>query len=1699
MGRDMRQGAFNIAVVGMGAILPGASDKGMFWKNILDGKDCIIEVPSSHWLIEDYCEEANGREDKIHCKKGAFLPEMDFDPVEFGLPPKLLKSTDIIQLLALLAAKQVIKDTVSLTEDKLDRDKISVILGASGSTQLTGQMVAKVQKPVWIKAMREHGLEESKAEAVCDRIFNSYPDWDENTFPGYLNNIIAGRIANRFNFRGMNCCVDAACGSSLGALNMAVNELLLGRSELVITGGCDATSDIASFFSFERSHALSKTGDCRPFSEDADGTVLGEGIAMLALRRLKDARRDGDKIYALIQGIGCSSDGKAKSIYAPSSDGQALAIRKAYEHTGYPMSEVELIEAHGTGTLAGDRVEFSGLAKAYDGDPDKMLRHCAIGSVKSQIGHTKGAAGAAGLLKAIMALQHKVLPGTIKVARPNSRIKIEQSPFYINTATRPWIHEEKSTRKAGVSAFGFGGSNYHVAVEEYAGGPEKPLKIRHWPVELFLVSGKDAAEIRAGIHGLKSLLLEKSLSRAARTTRESFRASAPRRLAMLAKDADAALELCRQVLDKINEAEDEEISIPDRLYYFIGERRGKIACVFPGQGSQYVNMGSDMAVAFDEVRRVWDRTCVLDFREGISLSQVVFPVPAFEEAGRKKQQELLTKTQWAQPAIGAMSTALLELLKRLGLKPDFAAGHSFGEVTALYAAGTIPEAEDFIRISRKRGELMAEAASSLSGAMTAVFAGSELVEKILKESGTRVCIANYNSPSQVVISGDMAEIDAIEKRLGRRGMPFKRLPVAAAFHSKHVAGSKEPFYEYLKTKGFQAPEFGVLSNTSGELYPHEPEVIREILSEQLTRPVRFREQIENLYQKDVRIFVEVGPGSVMSKLITECLADRAHYAVPLDQKGKNGVASFLNALALLSAAGVELSFEALWKDFSWEEAPSRQLSPVSVKINGALYGKKYPPEGGFDSLPKPNTAIEAGEPEKSSPVIGGFSPGFENTAGCEKYAREERTTDMCANSQDNTALLAAFMQIQKSAAAAEETFQKTITESHMAYIKAVEETVRQIGSLGGAVNAGGIGAVQNRPTLAPPVAAIREIVQESPSMGTPGNAFSRTEPDAAAAVMGEAVAAPAMEGRNMPDIKAVLLEVVSEKTGYPSEMLRLDMDLEADLGIDSIKKIEILAALKEQMPGYAEEDISGVAAFKTLGEILEHLSHPADSRPLTPEKSEGESRQESSAPGIGRYLLASRESPAVLQPVAQLPGSETIFITKDKRGIAEALAQCFQEIQAKTEIVERIPEEAGALIYLKGLELPPDSDFDTCCAMTREVFALARLCGKNLSCKEGLFVVVQDTGGKAGLDNQAGSASWASGLSALAKTCAKEWSRSRVKAISIDSRAMSAPQIAKELFKEIVYGGKEIEVGIPSPEKRITPELVREEKPGGTAHPLKENDLLVVSGGARGIVAHCLLELSKKHKLRLALLGRTELTEEPEGLDACRTDAELKKAIFESEAREGLKTPLEVALKAEAILAAREIRENISRLEANGAAVEYYPADIRNLQEVGEVVEQIRRKQGGIKGIIHGAGILADKFIHEKTDEQFKKVFETKVHGFYHLLEATKTDELTHICCFTSMAARFGNPGQADYAMANEILNKVCRAESARRGEKCLVKAINWGPWDGGMVTPFLRRQLENEGIAMITLPEGAVKFAEEMGYRDENAIEVVIGGIRKQ
>ena len=569
------------------------------------------------------------------------------------------------------------------------------------------------------------------------------------------------------------------------------------------------------------------------------------------------------------------------------------------------------------------------------------------------------------------------------------------------------------------------------------------------------------------------------------------------------------------------------------------------------------------------------------------------------------------------------------------------------------------------------------------------------------------------------------------------------------------------------------------------------------------------------------------------------------------------------------------------------------------------------------------------------------------------------------------------------------------------------------------------------------------------------------------------------------DLEGLLLEVVADKTGYPADMLSMEMSLEADLGIDSIKRVEILSAMTERAPELPEVDTSQMAALNTLGQIVEYMSDalggPAASKP------EAAVVEDRAVKKPGRFVLEAIKAPATGLTMSGLGSARRVAITSDGAGIDAALAERLRARGLDALCTDTDFETADALIFLGGLDERGDA-----LDVNRRAFEAARAVAGRFSTEGGVFVTVQDTGGDFGISGSE-RASFG-GLPGLTKTAAQEWPRATARAVDIERGGRSAADIAAALLDELFEGGQELEVGLKAKGDRLTLQSVPASVPKGALR-LGASDVVVASGGARGVTAATLIALARASRAHFVLLGRTDLIDEPTACAGLSDDASLKRALLDEARRDNLKiTPAELGAKAHHILAAREIRATVSAIEAAGGKARYLALDVRDQSALSTALGAVRAEWGPITALVHGAGVLADRLIQDKTREQFDRVFDTKIQGLEALLGATASDPLTALVLFSSVAARAGNTGQCDYAMANEILNKVAQREARRRGDACLVRSLGWGPWEGGMVTPALKARFEAMGVELIPLDAGAAMLVDELHGDPSDPVEIVIG-----
>ncbi|VTS03693.1 type I polyketide synthase [Tuwongella immobilis] len=1872
-----------LAIVGLGCLFPGSNHATAFWADIKHGVDRIREIPATHWNVDDYFDSNPKAPDRTYARRGGFLDPVPFNPIEYGIAPTAIEATDTSQLLGLVAARQALVDAGYGPDRSFDRNRVSVILGVTGTLELVIPLGARLGHPHWKRALEEAGVDAETAADVVARISESYVPWQENSFPGLLGNVVAGRIANRLDLGGTNCVVDAACASSLSAIHLAGLELAAGRSDVVVTGGVDTFNDIFMYMCFSKTPALSPSGNSRPFESSGDGTILGEGLGMIVLKRLSDAQRDGDRVYAVLKSVGSSSDGKGNAIYAPSSKGQMKALHAAYRLANIDPRTIELVEGHGTGTRVGDSVEAAALVDVYR-QAQAEGTWCALGSVKSQIGHTKAAAGAAGIIKAALALYHKVLPPTLKVEMPVETLTPGKTPFYVNTRKRPWLPRLEHPRRAAVSSFGFGGSNFHLVLEEADQQKSSP----DWDdqIQILAFSGANADEILKQIESFPSAKDWTAVAHAAVALRTQFSHEHPIRLTGVLSIHSEQPDRWKQVAIGLVQANTPASQSPDGWTVVRGPRVGKLAMVFPGQGSQYVDMQCDLVCQFPQAL---DAIAVANQALGSlvqgtipeRLSDLIYPHPAFTPEVELAQADRLRQTQHAQPAIGASSVAMLAVLRDFGVEPELVAGHSFGELTALHAAGVLDN-QALIRLSRLRGELMAQAAQSAqgdAGSMLAVLAPWELIETIIREENLDVVAANKNGPQQTVLSGSTPEIDRSERVFKRRQVRVSRLSVAAAFHSERVSAAAIPFRNALESLDLRQPQIPVFSNSTGQAYPAEMGTVKDLLGSQLAKPVEFVSMIHAMGQAGAGVFLEVGPGFTLTRLIQSILPTSVAIATDSSSGKRSGIHDFAMALAQLAARGIPvrldrwnpkpatpLPTDAEKKAFTIplcganyvtprEKRParppiaSRQNSePVTVTPGAVAADSRnvVQPTTPMSANPAPMPAVVSRNPTHVAAKAVSPQPQVSQrvptvlpkapqptisqppTHSPSSFPRSPMSVDPNAVPfalQVTQQSLLAFQRMQEQTAQLHRQFLEHQQSAQLTLQSLVEQQQAllfqgvALPSLPAAprtvavVPPASLPAPMAAPVPAPvsipaiPPAPVRAAVPTpvAPTIAKP------SIPPAPAAVPAPAVATPPVvktaavvapvvtaqpqavkavpatpPAASSSAVQTTLLSVVAEKTGYPSEMLDLSMSLDGDLGIDSIKRVEILSALQEKLPNAPTVKPENLGSLHTLQDIVNFLgaavatptptttAAPTSSVPAaTPAPVAGEVQgtllsvvaektgypsemldlsmsldgdlgidsikrveilsalQEKlpNAPTVkpenlgslhtlqdivnflGMNTGASVVSPAatasggppnhptqrlVLKAVAGLPESRAEIAIIDEApiwlvgnsSIVHHLADAFRAIGLEPTLLDW-SSPPPSMATLAGLILI-GGDSDPCRSVLPWLQAASSALKNGAQRGTPIVASLTTIDGQFGLSNDRTPMSPATGgLAGAIKTLAFEWPFALCKAIDLSPTLTATRELANEIVNELRRVGPQESgrsesgwsyLGLDSEPRSVEQRL-----------PLRPSDVVLVTGGARGVTFACAHTLAERYGCTIILAGRTPPPgEEPTWLQAAIDEPSIKRAISQNE--RGI-SPREIGERANRVLAEREVRANLQAIRSTGSRVEYVSMDVADAKSVASAIQQIQNQLGAISGLIHGAGVLADRRVEDLTREQIERVYSTKVDGFHELLRNLDPSALKVLVAFSSSTARFGRTGQLAYAMANEVLNKSLQ-RFAKDYPHCKCLSLNWGPWEGGMVTPGLRKLFESEGVGLIPLASGAQFLADELAVAS-GPVEIVILG----
>ncbi|GAB3281453.1 type I polyketide synthase [Kineosporia babensis] len=1683
----------DVAIVGMACVFPDAPDLGTYWSNVLAGHDAVREVPLERWDPDVYWDPTGDSETTTPSKWGGFIPRTPFDALRYGIPPSALSSIEPVQLLALDVARQALDDAFG--ERPYQRERTSVVFGAESGSDLASATVLRATLPAYYGKV-PGGLDEQLPGLTAD------------SFPGMLANVISGRIANRLDLGGSNFIVDAACASSLAALDIARKELITGSSDVVVCGGADLHNGIGDYLLFSSVHALSPSGRSRPFSADADGIGLGEGVACVVLKRRADAERDGDRIYAVIKGVGSASDGRSLGLTAPRREGQKAALERAYTDAGLPPAEVGLLEAHGTGTVVGDRTELNALTEVFL-EAGAQPAAATLGSVKSLIGHTKCAAGLAGLIKAALAVSTGILPPSGTMERPNPAWSPTTSPFTFSTRARPW-GAAGSQRLAGVSAFGFGGTNFHTVL---AGAETAPARTGwpHWPAELLVLRGPDDDTVRADLAWLNDLLdIDEKAGRpwplrdvmAAAAQRTALR-SGPVRVAIVAGGLDELRTLVARAL-----AGESDAVAGLHTWDPQEQENGKVAFLYPGQGSQRPHAFGQLLAAFPELQRFLPLAG--------EHPQTMFPAAAFDERTAADQLAAVTDTRVAQPALGIAGLVVSDLLAKVGVRPDLAGGHSYGELVALHAAGVL-DAATLMQLSRARAEAISQVAGDLPGGMAAVALDGRRTAELLAElqvPGT-VTVANLNHPRQTVIAGPADAIEWAVTQIREGGHSARPLNVAGAFHSPALAGAGDLFAQTLAEAPIGEPTIDVFANRTAGVYPAGAEAIRAELARQIASPVRFAEQIEAMYQAGARIFVETGPGRVLSGFVDAVLADRPHRTVTV-RPGRNAeLTEFLQALAQLAVAGVPVNTAPLYRGraTALPAEPSTWRRPGWI-VDGQLVrtanGDLLP--GGLrpaQRLPEPTlTQTHSGAP---APVP---APG-QNEQLIAEFIRTSREmlaaqrdvllTHLGATSVAPPAPVApiapapALPALPTPAVATPEpvtaaapvavdvaTVVKTVISEHTGYPAEMIEPELDLES---DLSIDSIKRMEIAARL------VTRITPDTVPDDTQLEDLSRARTAAAITTWLTAHAGPstpaAPEAPAAIDVAAVVKTVISEHTGYPTEMIEPELDLESDLSIDSIKRMEIAARLVTRItPDTVPDDtqLEDLSRARTAAAITTWLT--AHATPSRPEPAPRGERPE-------RYRWEAVELPALATPGAAAMAGKRVLLIGGDTGLSNALATALSALEADPVIggPDTDPTGFDAVLYLLLTADPatpvlPEAFTDIQTVLTgkaRSLLVVAGLAPGDLSGRSAAVV----------------------GMRGLIRTAAREFPETNVKLVETDELAEPGT-VAQHLCAELL--GHDLNPVVlrqdgqrraPFPRRADLPALATSGAgPGddGSAEAealgLTRDSVILVIGGARGITSRITATLAAAGRCTFVLAGRTPPAEGPEEpFTASATTLEELRTAFVARGDLPLK---EMEKTVRRILAQRELAQTLKAVQRSGSTADYRTVDVLDVDQARQLVKEVYQQYGRLDGIVYGAGVTVDQLVSRTTMSSFRLVYDTKVEGVSALLEAAAELPVPpgFAVLFGSVATVIGSRGQVGYAAANDALESICHDWAARTGSRAFT--VHWGPWapvgiHAGMVSPELERDFARRNLALIDPEQGPMCLLKELAWGAGENLSTVI------
>jgi enediyne polyketide synthase len=1537
----------SIAVIGMGCHYPGSPSLKALWENILARRREFRRLPDRRLPLADYYDADPAVPDKTYGDRAAVIDGFVFDWIKRGIPKSVVESSDIVHWLALEVAIRALEDA-GYSHQKKPCDRTGVILGntltgefsRSQNMRLRWPYVSKIVKAAAAKEGLSPHLTKDLLQTMEGYYKSAFAPVTEDTLAGNLSNTIAGRICNFLDLHGGGYTVDGACSSSLIAVATAASALSNGTLDLALAGGIDISLDTFELVGFSKTKALTR-GDMRVYDKKASGFIPGEGAGFVVLKRLQDARKHGNYVYAVLRGWAISSDGKG-GMTAPKAEAQALAIKRAYGKAGYAPSSVDFIEGHGTGTAAGDRAEVEGVAMAMV-DPDRppgQLRSCGMTSLKSLIGHTKAASGIGGFIKAVMAVNRRVIPPTAGCSDPNAVFQERAKTLF--PVMHGEVHDASKTMRAGISGMGFGGINCHLTVE--SDGPpasaletsigERELLASYQETEIFVISAQDRRDMAEKINVLKKLahgISPAELTDLSHSLTQDINSNGRLRAAVIASSPDGLIDRLDSALLMLDENEIAEgtVKASPQQDVWVGSspKTPRTGFLFPGQGSQQLGMGKTLIE-----RYAWasDLSAGIDpYLAGHGYKKIVEsiypPVDRAIDAGQVKAwKKTLSETEIAQPSICLASILWMRRLERLGIVPYAAGGHSLGELTAFHAAGAFSD-QELILFAAFRGAITA-AKPGEAGAMASLACDRKKAQEILDMTGGYAIIANMNSPMQTIISGEGKAIEEAMDHAASQGIVTKLLPVSNAFHScfmdsaASILAKDAPVKETLNTAKVR-----LFTSTDGSPVPSGTD-IRRHFSRQLTHTVDFISLVKNMAE-DCDVLIEVGPGRVLSDLANAITAGAKTPCLPVEAKGGDD-RSLNTVIACYYVNGGAIKWPALF-----ENRLVRPFLPISerVFIENPCERPDLPMNG------EVNRSIEAVEPGRSK-----------HTSTRETEIAHGRADSGLAATPIGLLTLASEMTGFPIESISLD--HRLLDDMNLDSIKAGQFVAKAIKLYGAE------GKID-------PTASANSSLKEI---------YDRIRPE-------QTEIAPGIAGSGLAETPRGLLALASEMTGFPIESISLDHRLLDDMNLDSIKAGQFVAKAIKLYGAEGKIDPTA-SANSSLREIYDRIKpEQRKASPTQPQPKDAWVRD---------FTVNYVPRPLTLSVTDNLRQKKILIVSDEPlSGLDGITGQ--SGLNATVIDYASVPLDSGLKEYDYFIFLLPGGQGPKgllAAGQVREMagrlhriaatIALMKTRARKPAC-----AVVQH-GGTDFYRLDSAASIGAKGAAAFLSSLHQENPDERIRVLQFsgsDPLSWMEKTIDElqtpDTFVSAVYDGnlvRHVPVLTPIAPQRFTPRPVT----------WTDRDVVLVTGGARGITAACALAFARKTGVVLAIVGSTANTKDDP-----------------------------------------EIWGNLGRYGENNIQHRYYACDVTDKNAVDSLVGRIEEELGPITGFLHGAALNRPRRAEQVEFEAACREISPKVLGAINILEAIDGGRLKLAIALGSIIGVTGMVGNAWYGFSNEVLN----------------------------------------------------------------------------